>query len=198
MNVKKALFIAILLAVTLSPNTGVLRAQVASEPATQAQIQELHNTLVALLTQLIQQLQDQITILLAQQATQATQLGAVSTKVEAIQTQTAPTPVITPAVPTLSIGTPYCRDGEGYLPITIEGKNWGSALFYLQPQTDTGKIFYGNPDAQTGGRSWTGTHPENTSLDLGYHPDDAGPATVVVLLNGERRLTAQVSLTSCQ
>ena len=191
---KNIVILSLLLAfsVPFSP----VKAQV-SEPATSAQVEEMKNALITLLTQLIAQLQDQITILLAQQATQATQLGAVQTKVDAVVSQTAPIPVITPPVPTLSIGTPYCRDGEGYLPITIEGKNWGSALFYLQPQTDTGKIFYGNPDAQTGGRSWMGTHPENTSLDLGYHPDDAGPAIVVVLLNGERRLTVQASLTSC-
>ena len=142
----KTLFLALFLALLAFPNSPV-RAQVASEPVSQAQIQELQNTLVTLLTQLIAQLQAQITELIAQQAVQTTQLGAVEAKVETVVSQTAPVVVAPPPAPTVDFGTPFCRETKSsdgstlidnwpteksvHLPVTISGEWNRGTIGYL-------------------------------------------------------------------
>ena len=107
-----SLFLATFL--TFTPN--LVKAQV-DTTATSAQVEELRTTLIALLTQLIAQLQAQIIELLAQQATQAMQLGAVSTKVDTVMSQTVPKPEPIPEPIKLSItyGSIICQiKGEDY------------------------------------------------------------------------------------
>ncbi len=92
MTTTRTAILSLFLAVSLLSTPYIAQAQVVETPATSSQIEALQQTLVALLTQLIAQLQSQINDLLAQQASQATQLGAVSSAVNTIQTQTAPVP----------------------------------------------------------------------------------------------------------
>ena len=142
------LFLATFLAFT--PN--LVKAQVIDTPATSAQVDALQATLIQLLTQLIAQLQAQITELLAQQATQATQLGAVSTKVEAIQTQTAPAPVVVPVTPTITVGSIVCRGADMFLPVTVSG-DWRATLVKItndQKYYGGGYVITSSGDVQIG------------------------------------------------
>lgn len=92
-----ALFLAVFF--TLTPNFA--RAQVVDTPATTAQVEALQQTLIALLTQLIAQLQSQITEILAQQTAQSTQLGVVEQKVDKV-VQSAPAQPVVVAPPSVA------------------------------------------------------------------------------------------------
>src|SRR3990167_4396399 len=95
---KKSLFIAFLLALVVFSTTPRVEAQTLDTPATTAQVAALRDTLITLLTQIIAQLQAQIATLIAEQANQTMQLGAVQTQVDAVVEQTKPM-VITPIAP---------------------------------------------------------------------------------------------------
>src|SRR3990167_3248025 len=127
----KAIFLAILLALTVSFSvTPRAEAQTFSAEQ-QATLDQLNQTLITLLTELIAQLQEQIATLIAEQATQATQLGAVQTQVDTVVEQTKPVVGAQPQSATLSFGTPYCDSNdvskeEVSIPITVQNATNGS------------------------------------------------------------------------
>ena len=96
----KAIFLAILLALTVSFSV-TPRAEAQTFSTEQhATLDQLNQTLITLLTELIAQLQAQITTLIAEQTNQATQLGAVQTQVDTVVEQTKPVVVVpTPPAP---------------------------------------------------------------------------------------------------
>ena len=127
----KAIFLAILLALTVSFSvTPRAEAQTFSAEQ-QATLDQLNQTLITLLTELIAQLQAQITTLIAEQTNQATQLGAVQTQVDTVVEQTKPVVGAQPQSATLSFGTPYCDSNdvskeEVSIPITVQNATNGS------------------------------------------------------------------------
>ena len=149
---KKPIFLAILFVLLATPSAPI-RAQVIDTPATSAQVEELKNTLISLLTQLIAQLQAQITEILAQQATQATQLGAVSAKVDSVVTQTAPVIVATPVAPIISVGQAYCAGVDISLPIAVAG-SWSKGEGRIFIDGVSGPGFSLNSQGNTSNFKW--------------------------------------------
>lgn len=77
-KVKKTLILGLLLATLALPTGGKMaRAQVVTATDTSVQIEDLKSTLITLLTQLIAQLQAQISTILAQQNHQQTQIDTI-------------------------------------------------------------------------------------------------------------------------
>lgn len=121
-NPKKALFVAIFLALATFSGAPRVEAQVASTTA-DIQIEELKNTLIALLTQMIADLQAQIAELVSQQTVTQTTLGAIQTQVESSQIESVESTL------SVSVGTPICKADVSSVsvPLSITGKSWSRA-----------------------------------------------------------------------
>jgi hypothetical protein len=111
---KKLIFTAVLAVVFALPFSTY--AQV-SEPATQAQVEELRSTLIALLTQMIAELQKQIVELTAKQAETQSAVVELGSKVE---TQTAVATTPEPVAPTASVDF-SCDAGKLKTTIVVSG-----------------------------------------------------------------------------
>lgn len=115
---KKTLISSLVLASLVLPFGGqIARAQVSSDPATVSQVDELKSTLIALLTQLIAQLQTQMDQIIASQTFLVAQQASTSQAVSAIQTSLTPvlgssdTP--TPVAPLKILNLGIHKDGDG-------------------------------------------------------------------------------------
>lgn len=141
---KKSLFLTILLALAVSPTLAsaqVVQADLTPQAhaALVADIEKkINDLMVQILLARIDELKVQIQTLLANQATQATQLGAVESKVNTVVTQTAPVMIPIPVAPTVSFGTVSCRIAQ-----ELYG-NWPSANVLADKYNITVPITYGN------------------------------------------------------
>lgn len=82
---KKTLIIATFLGILLTPSLIGVRAQTVDTTATSAQVDELKTELISLLTQLITQLQTQIQQIIANQASQQTQIDTIAQNTSPVQ-----------------------------------------------------------------------------------------------------------------
>jgi len=196
---KKLIFLGLFLTLTF-PIALPVQAQtfsVEQESQMKAIIQQITDLQIQILLATIADLQAQIVALLANQATQAIQLGAVSSKVDTVISQTVP--IIAPVAPPLSIslGTPYCdidpTTGRVWIPVVISGSQWKYASGLTEPTTfslDIGGYRvapqgtkYFNKHFTQGGASFMNTaHPEAYVIAVG---NNWGETKVKLILGTE-------------
>lgn len=134
----KPLFIAIFLTVVL-----VASPVQAQTTATSEQIDDLKSTLIALLTQMIAQLQVQLQEVLAQQAQTQEAVATVQTQVNSVVQNTTPVVGAQPTLPSLDASA-ACESGLPVLSVTISG-DYDRAYFTQHPSgRESGSYFKGN------------------------------------------------------
>lgn len=191
---KKLLISSLLFLATLILPVGasIARAQevdVGSPTATSAQVDALQKTLIDLLTSLIAQLQAQIADILAKQADQQTQLGAVQDQFSTVVQNTAQTVVTTPVATTVTIGTPECSTART---ATQEDLADGFSSDYVGTPVVFGSAFSLTTPLSVSG-SWS-----EIKLSYSRYPSTAKLHQRSFILTGESKQTEQVTLRSSE
>lgn len=119
----KIIISSLILASFLTPT--LANAQVVT-PATSVQVDAVRDTLIALLTQLIAQLQEQIATIIANQNALALQQASTTQAVKDI-TPTIQVGSVSPSI-SIAVSSPKCVGSDVKLPVNIKGFGWKGGL----------------------------------------------------------------------